>query len=262
MISFFISFILLFSSFNNGSNYSLIEKIEFRADGFTTDNLGNIYLSRADELRKYDLNGKLQFVYSDKSLGRISFVDASNFLKILLFYRDFSKIIFLDNMLAPSGEPIALQQYRLEQSLLAATSHNNGVWFFDGVSFELFRLDHNFKRTTTTGNLMQLLRISLNPNYLIEANNLVFLNNPKTGILVFDIFGTYSGTVPIKGLKSFRVFEDKIFYCLNNEFRSYNLKTKEEAKFEIPLENPLDVRIEKNRLYIWTKEGLSVYSMN
>ncbi|MBA3899987.1 MAG: hypothetical protein H0X62_07225 [Bacteroidetes bacterium] len=245
----------------NEPTYNQVARIEFKADGFTTDNLGNVYLRKAEELKKYNQDGKLLNPYSDKSLGKVSSVDATNFLKLVVFYRDFSKIVFLDNMLAPTGEPIQLQRLELEQATLAASSHNNGLWLYHQFEFKLIRLGQNLKPSHQTPNLMQLMGYQMNPNFLLEVNNMVFLNNPETGILLFDIFGTYNKTIPIRGLESFQVIGNEIFYFLNKEFRSYNLKTLEESRINLPEAYPIDVRIEKKRLFVLSKDALTIYAL-
>lgn len=257
----FLVFFLPFLFLQEKPVLKKVAEIEFKADGFTTDNLGNIYLRRAEELKKFDQNGKLLNLYSDKSLGRISSVDASNFLKLVVFYKDFSKVVFLDNMLAPTGEPIHLQRFQLEQATLAASSHNNGLWLYHQFEFQLIRLGQNMKPSHQTPNLMQLLGYPLSPNFLVEVNNVVYLNNPETGILIFDVYGTYNKTIPIKGLQSFQVFENKIFYFKDNEFKSFNMKTMEESTIAVPEQNPIDVRIEKKRMYVLCKGFLAIYAM-
>ena len=240
----------------------MINKINITADFFTTDNLGNSYLVVGNELLKYDPTGKIFSKYSNKYLGEISFVDASNPLNILLFYKDFSKALFLDNMLAEKGKPIKLQDYQLEQATLVSSSHNNGIWVYDQASFQLICLDQQLKIVQQTGNLPQILGINLRPNFFIEYNNWLYLNNPETGILVFDIYGTYYKTIPIKSLQSFQVIDNTIFYYKDNEFRSYHMKTLEESKINQPESLPLNVRIEKNRLFILQEEYFSIYSLH
>lgn len=245
----------------NPSNFKEISRIEIKANSITTDNVGNVYLLKGDELRKYDKNGVFLNNFSDKSLGKITSVDATNFLKLLIFYADFSKIAFLDNMLAPTRSPVQLQNLNLDQAMIVASSHNNGIWAYEQVSFQAIRLDQNLKVTHQTGNLMQLLNMSIKPNFILENNNMLYINNPSTGILVFDIFGTYFKTIPIKELESFQIIENKVFYFQNKEFISYDLKTLEESRVEYTNQTPLQVRFEKKRIYVLFPENLTIYSV-
>ncbi|MDD1475334.1 hypothetical protein MEO41_29325, partial [Dolichospermum sp. ST_sed4] len=78
---------------------------------------------------------------SDKSIGNIGFVDASDPLKILLFYRDFGQIRFLDNSLSPQGNTILLDNIGFGSSTMVCSSDQNGIWLYEPVSFKLTRLD-------------------------------------------------------------------------------------------------------------------------
>ena len=95
-------------SVNSFAQYPLAVEVEAKADYFTSDNLGNAYLIKGHEIFKYLPNGKLFNRYSNLMLGNITSVDATNPLKLLLFYRDFSKIQFLDNQLAENRGVISL----------------------------------------------------------------------------------------------------------------------------------------------------------
>ncbi len=236
--------------------------IPIKAEHITTDYLGNIYISTGDELIKYDSNGEVFKKFSDKTLGNITNVDASNPLKILLFYKDFSRILLLDDMLSPNSNTIFLDKIGLEQSTLACSSHNNGIWVYNQQNFELTRLDQNLVKTIQTGNLSQVLGVEIHPNYLTQYNNWLYLNNPETGILVFDIYGTYYKTVPIKGLNQFEVYNEQFFYFENSKLKSFHQKTLESAEIEVSDTSALGARIEKGKLIVHLPDRVELFHLN
>ena len=65
----------------------------------TADNFSNTYLVNGYELQKYDSTGLFVSRYSNNRLGRVGFVDATNPLKILIWYTDFQTAVFLDRNL-------------------------------------------------------------------------------------------------------------------------------------------------------------------
>src|SRR5688572_3667151 len=87
-------------------------------DFFEADNFGNIYTVKNEELCKYLPNGKRHARYSNLRYGNITSLDVSNPLKILLYYRDFQQIIFLDNQLSVNSNPVSLELLGLEQAHL------------------------------------------------------------------------------------------------------------------------------------------------
>ena len=254
--SVFFLLILLFAF--KADKVILHKRIYIQGNFFTTDNLGNCFLADKDEITKYDGNGTVFNKFSIKAFGDISSIDASNPMKLMVFYKDFSKIIYLDNTLSLNGNPIDLEDYNLTQSKLICASHSDGIWFYDQQKLALIRLDQNLNISQSTSNLNQLLGIELNPNFMCEYNNSVYLNNPLTGILVFDIFGTYVKTIPIFNLSKFQVTNDAIYYLLNNNATSFQLKTGEAAEIKLSDLKYLEFRTEKGMIYAKNEELIDI----
>src|SRR5271157_882697 len=103
----FIMFIISCLAFRTG-DFVLLNTIKAQISFMTTDNLGNLYVLVNNELKKFDSQGNLLKTFSDKSHGNINFVDVSDPLKILLHFRDFHQLLFLDNTLSVKSDPILL----------------------------------------------------------------------------------------------------------------------------------------------------------
>lgn len=242
------------------SRFNQINAFPTDIDFFTTDNQSNIYTVKADILTKYDKTGKLLYKYSNKNFGNITFVDASNMLKILVFYKHYLQVVFLDNTLSANGDPIGLDNLNFIQAQLVCSSHNNGMWIYDQQNLELVRIDQNLEHTQQTGNLAALLGLEMHPDYLIEYNNKVYLNNPGTGILVFDIYGTYYKTIPVKHARQFQPFGNLVYYNTGDEIRAYDLQTADELSFAIPLKEFKNFRLEMGILALQTNDSIHVYA--
>lgn len=231
--------------------------IKTKLNYFTTDNLGNVFTVKEDELNKYLISGKLFARYSNLKLGSISFVDATNPLKLLLYYRDFQQIVFLDNQLTTNSEPISLEALGFEQTDLVCASANNSFWIYNKQNNDLIRFNEVSKKVASTGNLKQILKTDLKPNFMREHNGYLFLNSPETGIYVFDIFGTFSRVISIKNLKQFEVNEDIIYYQKDSLYCSYNYKLFEEACKILPnYNNVIDVEFNNSKIYLGYKDSL------
>lgn len=242
------------------SKFNLLATIETEADFFTTDNQGNVYLVKKNELTKYDKTGRRLYKYSDKKWGNISFVDASNMLNLLVYYRDFLQVVFLDNTLSLNGEAVSLDKIGFQQAQLVCSSHNSSIWLYDQQNFELIRLNQALEKKQQTGNLNLLLNASLQPNMLLENDNRVYLNNPSSGILIFDIYGTYYKTIPLKNLTRFQPKGDWIYFTSDNKAKAYNIKTTEEKLFETPLNDFKNFRLEMGILVLQTEKSLIIYT--
>ncbi len=250
-------FCLLISSFQNDTKPQVIKRAH---DYFTVDNLGNVFLVKENEIIKYLSNGNYFNRYSNLKLGTITSVDALNPLRLMLFYKDYQQLIFLDNQLSQKSDPVSLEKLGYEQTELVCVSANNGIWLFNKANNELVRFDEQLKQIASTGNLKQMLQTEeLKPNFLIEHNGNVFLNCPELGIYVFDIFGTFSKIISLKNLKNFQVNENIIYFLKDNQLCSYNYKLFEEACKSFPISKLSSAAYYKNKVYLSNKDSLFVY---
>lgn len=253
----YLPFILLvlLCSFKQDQPARLV--IKTKLDYFTTDNIGNIYTIKEDELIKFLPNGKFFTRYSNLKLGTISNVDASNPLKILLYYRDFQQIVFLDDQLSVNSEVVSLETLGYEQTDLVCASSNNGFWIYNKQNNELIRFNENSKKVASTGNLKQILHTDLAPNYMTEHNNFLFLNSPESGIYVFDMFGAFSKLVSLKELREFQVSDNIIYFKKDSSLCSYNYKLFDEACKPIAAgSKSIKILFSKDRIYCGFRDSV------
>ena len=189
------------------------------------DDFGNTYVITKTELLKYSINGIFVKSFSAKRYGNIDFVDVTNPLKILVYYKDFQQILFLDNQLTASSNMISLENLGLEQTSLVCTSVNNSFWLFDKQNNSLLRYNEKSNLLVKTDNLKRILDLDLKPNFLREKNNYLYLNCPQEGILVFDMYGSFFKTISIKELSEFDIQNENVIYFKDKALHEYNTKT-------------------------------------
>ena len=224
----FLAVALIFLSFTKQEKPKHLV-IKVKSDFFNADNIGNIYTIKEDELMKFLPSGKFFARYSNLKLGNITSLDATNPLKLVLYYRDFQQIVFLDNQLSVNSENVSLEKLGYEQTDLVCASANNSFWIYNKQNNELIRFNENSKKISSTGNLKQILQTNLTPTFMLEHNGYLFLTCPDNGIYVFDIFGAFSKVISIKNLKQFQVNETLIYYQRDSVFFIYYYKTFDEV---------------------------------
>lgn len=230
------------------------------SDAIVTDNLANVYTVTKDKFSKYDMRLKFQKEFSNKNFGNITAADVTNPLRPLLFYRDFGRIIFLDNTLSQNGEPVALEKLGYPLATLAASSYDNSLWIYDQPTFELIRFNTSLEITNRTGNLSQILNIELQPNFILEKDNRLFVNNPATGILIFDVFGTYIKTIPILNLSTFQVADDEVMYFSEGALHAWNITTTETTDYLQPkAPGAINIRIERDAIFVQDSAEVTSY---
>jgi hypothetical protein len=235
--------------------------IDLVAKDIETDRLGNLYaVAPTNQLYKYSRDGQKLSTLNYKYVGNISQVDATNPLEIYLFYRELNKIIYLDNNLAYRGET-DLNRYDVIQASAIARAFDNGIWVFDLGDLQLKKFDKKGENVHTSGNIRQYLKGNVQPNYIFDNNDRVYLNCPLQGILVFDVFANYIKTIPIKGNSNVKVIDEDLYYHDGKKLFRYNLKSLRTFEFALPDSAQVqDVSIEKQRLYVVYPNRIAIYS--
>ncbi len=258
----FLSFFFFLPCSVFSQTFILEKSIPLQADFFTVDHLGNIYTIKSDQLLKFNSDYKQVNTYSSKLLGNITAIDVNNPMKIILFYKNLSQVVFLDNTLSQQGDPVALEGLGLEQATLVCSSINNGLWVYDHRNFQLVRLDQNLKTIAETGNIIQQTGGELQPDFLLERNNWVYLNDTARGILVFDIFGTYSKTIPLKNIDRFNIIEDVVFFDQDNKLYNFSTKTMEQKEIPLPETECKQVMTDGKKIFTLGENEMRVYLNN
>lgn len=240
--------------------FTLQKQIENQYTNFTTDYLGFIYLWKDDKMMKLNSDGKELFRQSFKNMGDISMVDATQSLRTLLYYRDLTQLVFLDNSLSVQGESIKLEKEGFPFVTLACASFmNNHFWIYSTDEFMVKRLDKQLNEQATSVNIALLTGKELNPDFICEAGDYLFLHDPALGILQFDLFGTYIQTIPDIKTLNFQMEDDKIMYLDNGNLMIYSLKDFSLAKLDLPIENCKQFRKWENKLFLSVEKQLSIY---
>ena len=237
--------------------------VKAKFEKFYIDNIGNIYTVRDEEIVKYLASGKSFARYSNLKLGKITLVDATNPLKVLLYYKDFQQIVFLDNQLSVNSNEVSLDELGYEQTELVCAGANNSFWVYNKQNNELIRFNENSKKICSTGNLKQILKTEMTPDYMLEYNGFLYLSCPEQGIFVFDFYGAYSKLIPVRASDQFQVDEDIVYFKKDSVFCSYNYKLMEEACKPLPNAQMLKgTKCFKNRLYLSYGDSLVVTKLN
>jgi hypothetical protein len=222
---------------NTDSNYTLINEIEIDAKLITVDNLNQIYALNADnEIIKFNSNGEEVFRFNNNRLGDLTHIDASNPFNLLLYYADFSNILILDRTL---NSTVQLNLFELNFTKVSAVglANDNNVWVFDDLNFQLKKIDRKGAMIAASDNLNFALNKPIRPNFLLEREQKVFLNDPEIGILIFDFFGQFEKVLEFKNLNKFQVIGEQLLYVEQDKLHSFNLKSLLTKSIKLPKKN-------------------------
>ena len=212
-------FILLFFFHSGFSQDSIC-----RVTDFDIDAIGNYYIVKDAEIIKYDSHHILLNRTSRRDFGAPTAIDARDPLRLLVFYRDFGMISILDNQLAEQSS-IDLRNSGFIDPLLFAGAVDQGIWIFDRTSSQLTKLDTRVLKSIITIDLRLLFNKNITPTLLEQSKHWVIMLNGND-LLIFDQYGTYVRTMPLKNTPLTFQFknDDELWVADVEGVKTYNLQ--------------------------------------
>jgi hypothetical protein len=249
---------------NSDSSILPTVTISMKGTLLTADKLQQCYVVTNDNsLLKYNKNGQLLFRYNNNRLGTLNWVDATDPFNILLFYPDYFTVILLDRTLSITGE-YQLYDLNITDVHVVAMDNDNNLWLFDDNTGKLIKISRAGEVLEESVNTKLLLEKNIKPNAMFSVNNMVYLNDPDVGILVFDSFGTYLKQIPLIGLDAFQIIDRQLLYQREGQLYAYHLESLLTSAIELPfkLEQNDQLSIQKGVLFLLKETGLMIYERN
>jgi len=216
-----------------------------------TDRLQQLYLwDGIGELLKYDKQGKLEFRYSNRTLGQPSRIDTRDPFNVLLYFPDFQTIVLLDRTLQPTAE-INLSTLGYNDVPVVATSRDQQVWIYDWINFRLKKINSQGRLITEGQNLGIVLRQAINPTELLVGVDALYLWDPDLGLLFFDPFGQYQRRVGLPAGKKLDWQNELIYFQQRDSLLRYRPGWDEPRPLRLPAKTqPYDqLLINTGRVY-------------
>ena len=245
------------------SSFVLVRTLGSDIVDFTVDNLGNIYvLNKDDQLKKLSPNGDSLAIFNNvRRYGKIATIDATNPLKILVYYREFTTIIELDRFLNIVNT-IDLRKQNILQARAIGLAYDNSVWVYDEQDARLKRIADDGSLADQTTDFRQLFDSTPEPAAIRDQGNLVYLYDPAKGVYVFDHYGTLKTHIDLPGWLDFEVLDKSLLGRDHEKFYRYQLGTLDMKEEPIPAtwQGALHIRITPAIIYVLNPTGLEIYS--
>jgi hypothetical protein len=238
----------------------LKRSIPIKARLLSTDQLGNVLLVKENNtLLKLNAAGDSIGIFNEIKKGKVTQIDATNPLRILLYFADYNQIVVLNNMLTQKTV-LKLNSVGLFNSSCVASSADGSIWVFDPVMASLIKLSEQME-VLQTSNLRNQQENPVRPSCMIEFDRSLFLADTIEGIRKFDLFGFYNTTYHFP-TDNLQLFNNYMVYYKRPFLYSYHLTTLREQAIRIPHdEDVLSVRIERKFVYVLRQERLDIYEL-
>lgn len=227
------------------------------------DRKGNLFYSdEKGNIKMLNRVGELIHSFSPQKTGQVSLIEAWPTLRVFVFYRDLQEYLFLDRFLA-SGPRYEFDNELIGFVSMATVSNDNGLWLLDDSDYTLKKLDLNFNEITVNSSLNTLFTSEkIAVNYMREYQNMLFLNDKNSGILVFDNYGNYIKKLPFTGLEYFSFKGDELYFLKQNTIHFYNLYNFQERKIDLPANKAYQyVFMAGNDITLLSEDTLEKYSV-
>ena len=251
-------------SANQDTSFRFQKAINYPIVSFAANNLGELYIINTNnQLKKLNERGDSVGVFNQVTkYGKLSYVDAQNPWKTILFYENFSTIVLLDKYLNVLTN-INLRKQNIFGVKTVAASYDNNIWLFDEQENKLKKIDDAGKVLMETVDFRLIFDSVPSPVQIVDRDGFVYLYDPKKGVYVFDYYGSFKNKIPFLNWKGITVIEKNLYGFDDRNLYSYSLGSLNLKKYLLPsaFKNYTSLKVGTNKIYFLKDNTLQIYSL-
>ena len=248
----------------NDSAFRFIKSIKGNFSYLNVDNLDNLYLiTNNNQLKKLDANGDSVAVFNDvKKYGNLAYVDVTNPLKALLYYKNYSTVVMLDRLLAARNN-INLRKQNMFYVNTVTLSYDNYIWIFDEEDFKMKKIDEEGKILQASTDWRMLFDTVPAPVKIIDRDNFVYLYDPEKGFYIFDYYGSFKNRLSFLNWTNVEVNGNNVYGFADNKLYSYVLKSLQLKEYKLPafFGDYLSIKVMNNKIYLLKGDRIDMYEI-
>ena len=241
------------------SLFRFLKKIEYPIASFTVDNLGELYIINTDnQLKKYNEKGDSIGVFNQVTkYGKLSYVEAQNPWKAILYYQDYSTIVLLDKYLNVLTN-INLRKQNIFKVKAVTTSYDNNIWLYDEQENKLKKIDDTGNKLFESVDFRNLFDSVPTPQKIIDNDGFVYLYDPEKGLYIFDYYGSFKGKLSFLNWKDITVIDKSIYGFDQQNLYRYAPPIPDVKTFALPVavQNNTSLKVSNHRIYILKNQQL------
>jgi hypothetical protein len=240
-------------------------KRSYRGDivDFTVDNLGNCFIvSSSGQIKKLNNEGDSAGVFNDvRRYGKLFSIDASNPLKVLLYFKNFGTVLVLDRFLNVRST-IDLRKQNLFQVKTIGQAYDNNIWVFDEQESKLKKVGDDGKVIDQSADFRMIFDSMPSPQVIVDQEKLVYLYDSTKGVYLFDYYGAFKSRMIFPGWSDFTVINKTMFGRNGDFLYRYEPGTLNLQKFPInrAIRDARKIKITNTFLYALQEGVIEVYA--
>jgi hypothetical protein len=237
---------------------------DYPIESFTVNSLGELFLINANnQLKKIDGKGDSVGVFNMVTkYGKLSYVEAQNPWRTILFYKNFSTVVLLDKFLNPLTN-INLKKENIFKVKAITSSYDNNLWLYDEQDNKLKKIDNDGKILFESFDMRRVLDSVPSPVQLLDADGFLYMYDPEKGLYTFDYYGALKNRLSFLHWRNLTVINKTLFGFDDQFFYSYPLNTLNLKQYSLPTSfaNYSSIKIENSKIYVLKNGQLSVYAV-
>ena len=231
---------------------------------FAVDNLENLYLlNNQDQLKKINANGDSAGVFNNvRKYGKLFSIDATNPLKLVLFYKNFSTIVVLDRFLNVRNS-INLRKKNIFKVNAVASSYDNNIWLYDEGDNKLKKIDDNGDVLLATADFRNIFDTVPSPVKIADQDGFVYLYDPQQGFYSFDYYGALKNRIPFLHWNDPEVIGKGLYGYSDTSLFHYQSGSLKLTEFTLPVSftKATQIKAVNNKLYLLQPDGIHQYNV-
>ena len=245
------------------SGFHFFSKYNYDIVSFTVSNIGELYfINKDNQLKKFNEKGDSVGVFNEVTkYGQLSFVEADNPWRTILYYKNFSTIVLLDKYLKVLTN-VNLRKFGIFRVKTVAASYDNNTWLFDEQEAKLRKINDEGKIITETVDLRTIFDSVPSPERIFDRDGYVYLYDPAKGLYVFDYYGTFKTKLTFTHWNYISII-GKVIYGFDTKYLySYNVGSLVLKQFPLPVsfKDYTSLEIYNNKIYLLKNNRLNVFT--
>lgn len=243
---------------------NVLPPINYPISSFAVGKLGELFIINTDnQLKKLDETGDSVGVFNQVTkYGKLSYVEAQNPWKTLLYYKNFSNIVLLDKYLNVISS-INLRDKNILRAEAITVSYDNHIWIYDEQENKLKKIDDSGNTLSETVDFRQLFDEVPTPKRIMDYDGFVYLYDPENGLFIFDYYGSFKRKLPFTGWSDFAVIGKSIYGFDAQKIYKYTAPLPDVEEFPLPekLQNSTSIKLSNHKFYSLKEGRLSAYPL-
>lgn len=225
---------------------------------------GNLFIGDVTgTVRMYDTSGVAVNVFSPQRVAEVTSLEAWQGLRVFGFYRDVQEFVMLDRFLTPLpgyARPVRIHLPDGGFVRLATLSADGQLWLLDDTGFSLRKYNPTTRQVTLQVPLELVLdRHDYRFSCIREYQNILFLNDPGNGVILFDNAGNFRKKLNLGTGTEIELYEDELFFVRDGRIIFINLYDDNIRSVYLPDGiNPLYVTVLSGKVFLITGRELII----